>query len=39
MNKQNYIKWALEVCTQEGYKNPADVEKTYNDYYFGVKNG
>jgi hypothetical protein len=31
MKKEKFTKWILELCNQEGYKNPADVEKTYND--------
>jgi hypothetical protein len=26
----NTIKWALEVCNQEGYKTTSELEKAYN---------
>ena len=29
-NKINTIKWALELCNQEGYKTPKEVETAYN---------
>ena len=26
----NAIKWALELCNQEGYQNTSEIEKAYN---------
>jgi hypothetical protein len=28
--KKEMIKWFLELCTQEGYKTPSEVERQYN---------
>ena len=30
MNNQQYIKWCLELCNQEGYANPKEIELNYN---------
>jgi hypothetical protein len=29
MNNTQYIKYALEVCSQEGYKTPSHLEKEH----------
>jgi len=29
MNKEKYLKWILEVCNQEGYKKPSEIQKAY----------
>ena len=30
MNEENFMKWTLEVASQEGYKTPAELIKAYN---------
>jgi len=30
MNESEYIRWALELCNQEGFKNPAELTREYN---------
>jgi hypothetical protein len=32
---QTIIKWALEICNQEGYKNTAEMTKAYNIIQLG----
>jgi len=30
MNEKQYIKWVLEICNQDGYNNPSELERSYN---------
>ena len=31
MNNKQFMKWILELCSQEGYKNPKEVIEAYNN--------
>ena len=35
MKKLNLIKWALELCNQEGYNSPHEIQREYNIQYRG----
>lgn len=37
MNKELYMKWVLEITSQEKFKLPSEVIKEYN-VYFGLFN-
>jgi len=35
MNELKSIKWALELCNQEGFKSPAEIIRAYNIQVLG----